>query len=101
MVPLCWNSEFVLFVLSAIPQESASHRADTAGAGPQLLGMTDLRALLASSLMELPEPISGAIHDSQRERVAVLAEFRRSMRNLPGWLGTRLAQITLNYLNIA
>ena len=65
---------FVSFVLSAIPQETASHRSDTAGAGPHLLGMTDLRALRASPLMELPEPISGAIHDSQRERSAVLAD---------------------------
>ena len=44
-----------------------------AGAAPNLLGMADLRALLAGSLVELPEPISGAIRYSQRERVAVLA----------------------------
>ena len=73
-IHLCWNSEFVLIVLPTIPQQTASHRSGTAGAGPHLLGMTDLKALLASSLMELPEPISGAIRDSQRERVAVLAE---------------------------
>ena len=63
-----------MFVLSTNPQETASHRSDTAGAGPHLLGMTGLRALLSSSLMELTEPISGAIHDSQQERVAALAD---------------------------
>ena len=73
-IRLCWNSEFVLFILSAIPQETASHRSDTAGAGPHLLGMTGLSTLFASPLMEQPEPISGAIHDLQREWVAVLAD---------------------------
>ena len=73
-IRLRWNSEFVLFVLSALPQGTASHRSDTVGAAPHLPGMTGLRALLASSLTELPELILGATHCSQQERVAVLAE---------------------------
>ena len=67
-IRLCWNSEFVLFVLSAIPQGTASHRSDTVGAAPHLLGMSGLRALLAGSLTGLPEPILGATRCSQQKR---------------------------------
>ena len=70
-IRLSWNSEFVSIALSANPQGTASHRSDTVGAAPHLLGMTGLRAC---SLTELPEPISGATHCSQQEQVAVLAD---------------------------
>ena len=73
-IRLCWNSEFVLFVLSAIPQGTASHRSDTVGAAPHLLGMSGPRALLAGSLAGLSEPILGATRCSQRERVVVMAD---------------------------
>ena len=65
-IRICWNSELVLFMCQLFLRKL--HHI-----GLIWLGRVRLRALLAGSLVELPEPISGAIRYSQRERVAVLA----------------------------